>query len=281
MPDTNIPLRTDISPSLRGSWFREIYAAALGDIAEGKAILVHGAAALDPMYVTLGAINDAHRAATAAAVPAPIAMGMRPAATTKEEQVAAGIEAIKNSAPGPKPKLDPSHENSLRRLMTAAFAKTAPRIDANLSRMRAAQKALEDKLERALDVDSSHADSTRHFLTRDEEGRKAKKGSAYTKAIGLIGSAGEREVKAIAGALLGVPSFLTGLDQKQETAVRAAVARRIAPKEFAAVEAAGKAIAHVEQARATFISEYTRKLPKASTKTGAADQAFERLAAVQ
>ena len=283
MSDTPIPLRTDISPSLRGSWFKEIYNAALGDIAEGKAILVHGAAALDPMYVTLGAINDAHRAAMASATPAPIAMGgTNPAPpTNKAEREAAAMATLIGSARGPLPKLDPTHENNLRRLMSAAFAKTAPKVDANLVRMRAAQKVLEQKLERALDVCSSHDDATRHFLTRNEDGSKGRKGSAYTKALSLLGSAGEREVKAIAGALLGVPSFLTGIDQRQEAQIRTAVARRLAPKEFAAVEAAARAVAHVEQARATFIAEYSKKLPKPSSKTGVADAAFERLAAVQ
>jgi hypothetical protein len=280
--DTPIPLRTDISPSLRGSFFKAVYNEALGDIAEGKVILAHGAAALEPMYAALGAIIDAHAAANAAARPAaPMSLGIVNAvAASKEERNAAAMKMLRDSAQNDKTGLNPTHENALKRHMTAAFNKVAPRVDANLTKMREARKALESKLERAIEAHSAHDNSTRHFLTHTEEGQKAKKGAAYTKALGLLSSAGERETRAIAGALIGVPSFLTGLNQKQEGEIRNAVARRLAPKEHAALEAADKAIAHVEQARATFIAEYTKRLPKGVSKVSAADTALDKLAAV-
>lgn len=252
------PIRVDTPFDWHPDHVRVLYSNALTG-GEGPAILSLGTAVLAQLYGTFGAIQDARKAAMAAA----------PSGRVNSKGQPEGNLAL---TPGGY-QIVPEKADQLREAMTKAFDRTAPQITAAITKLQERQAKIEKVITTALESTSEKsrqlAPSIRGHINNLP---------AATRFTFLMAQIKKGDLVTVQSVFSG-PAFLSGLTDEQYSTCRIAAAKEFRPTEHEQAEAAGKIAAHIERAGTSFTAQFAKLLPRANAKRVAVDETIAKLAA--
>ena len=240
------PIRTDIEPSLHPDVLGREAKALDVENTIGRHALTDARSAMTVAYSSIGDPNDAVNA-------------------VRNATKAGGVRMVKGTVPQHFP---PSEElvNAAQR----AFYRASRQIDASTASLNNHMRALESRVAAAVDDTTARtplAAEVRHHVKTLKENR-----------IGFVMKLIESGEKGSVASILGVPSYLSGLADKDMGILRTQAERKRAPIDTEQLAATRAVLARVEFSGARVFERFTAVLSNRDAPTLKAGDSIKRLA---
>jgi hypothetical protein len=247
-----VRIRADVPLDWHGDAVRMMHGVALNVPSTlGSSLLNTAADALDALYTTFGSVQDAHKAAIAAAAPG-----------SRVDSKGRAHGNLRLSAAGYT--VAPERERELADAMQLAFDRVMPKVERCLNLIRQQRATIANNVAKALDDRDAR---TAAGIALAQEVRAHMKELPKTERAAFALAAVHTGDKGTVHALLSAPAFLSGLEPDSHGAIRQAAAAKFAPVDHAQVTAADKVISHVERAAESFVKKFAALRPKVSSAT--------------